>query len=119
MELEQRVAALEASTKLMETLYTERLGNMRAGMMADIDRMLRDTGDRIAAQVKTDLETWKTAHLDAAVEQKLKERGQRIRRKWLEGLRTWVPVIALILTILLWVFGQISDIEAVHGLSVI
>jgi len=117
MELESRVAALEASTKLMETLYTERLGNMRAGMMADIDRMLRDMGDRIAAQVKTDLEDWKTNHLDEAVDAKLKERSARIRRKWIEGLRMWVPVLALLLTILMWVFGQISHVEAVGGLS--
>lgn len=108
---------MEASTKLMETLYTERLGNMRAGMMADIDRMLRETGDRIAAQVKTDLENWKTEHLEAAVDEKLKERSRRIRRMWVEGLRMWVPILALLFTILLWVFGQITHVDVVNGLA--
>ena len=114
--LAQRVVALEAAQKLTDTLYSERMGNLRQGLMGDFERALRESEAKSLASIKEFLEEWLSDELGKAVDLTITTRKSESRKAWVERVKFWVPLIALGLTIAMWSFGQISHFDAVNGI---
>ncbi len=113
----QRIVALEAAQKLTDTLYSERMGNLRQGLMADFERALRDSEAKSLAGIKDFLETWLSDELGKAVDLTISTRKNESRKIWVERVKFWVPLVALGLTVAMWILGQVSHMEAVQGIA--
>ena len=115
--IDRRLVALESAQKLTETLYAERLGNLRQGLMHDFETALRASEAKSLDGIKTFLQKWLADEMQESVEQTIAARKSEARKVWVERVKFWVPLIALGLTIAMWAFGQISHFEAVNGIA--
>jgi hypothetical protein len=114
--IDRRLVALESAQKLTETLYSERLGNLRQGLMHDFETALRASESKSLDGIKAFLQTWLADEMRDAVEQTIAARKSEARKVWVERVKFWVPLIALGLTIAMWGLGQITQAEAVNGI---